>query len=65
MQGEKKLFAFKLAETRDETRATQGQWKARDGLSVAGCTELQDGSQEWRERSIGQGGVGVDAWYFC
>lgn len=32
---EKKTFAFKLS----DSRSKQGKWKARDGVSVAGCTD--------------------------
>lgn len=64
MQSDKKLFAFKLAEKRDEASTPQGKWKAREGLAVAGCTELPDGSQEWRDW-YGPTGVGHDAGYYC
>jgi hypothetical protein len=34
---EKKTFAFKLA---DKTPKGAGKWKARDGVALAGCTEV-------------------------
>jgi hypothetical protein len=36
MNTQKKLFAFKLADKQD--KATP-KWKARDGVSLAGCTD--------------------------
>jgi hypothetical protein len=36
---EKKSFAFRLADRRQQDGAS-GKWRARDGVSVAGCTEL-------------------------
>jgi hypothetical protein len=39
-----KLFAFKLAAKEDakkETAKPDAQWKGRDGVSVAGCTEYR------------------------
>ena len=60
MNNEKKtIFAFKLAEKKDKT-ATK-KWKARDGVSVAGCSDLT-GDGEFRERTISpRGDFGV----FC
>lgn len=37
MNNEKKIFAFKLAEKKDKTATAK--WKARDGVSLAGCTD--------------------------
>jgi hypothetical protein len=34
---EKKTFAFKLA---DKTPKGPGKWQARDGVALAGCTEI-------------------------
>ena len=39
---EKKSFAFKLADRRQH-HAAGGKWQARDGVSVAGCSELENG----------------------
>ncbi|ACV26983.1 hypothetical protein [Kangiella koreensis] len=36
-QNETKLFAFKMSEKTHATKA-ENQWKARDGVSTAGCT---------------------------
>ena len=36
---ETKLFAFKLSEKVQNT-TTETQWKARDGVSTAGCTGM-------------------------
>jgi hypothetical protein len=45
---EKKTFAFKLAE-----RQSVGKWKARDGVSLAGCTEIPNGN--YRDNIYGNG----------
>jgi hypothetical protein len=37
---ERKTFAFKLA---DSAVNTTSKWKARDGISTAGCTNRGDG----------------------
>ena len=39
-QAPTKLFAFKLANTSDKSKA---KWAARDGVSVAGCTRVSRG----------------------
>jgi len=36
-QNETKLFAFKLSEKAQTTKAEK-QWKSRDGVATAGCT---------------------------
>lgn len=36
---ERKVFAFKLA----EKKPAKSKWKARDGVSLAGCTYIGDG----------------------
>lgn len=38
-QQETTLFAFKLAENQDAAKPAQ-QWKVREGVSVAGCTDV-------------------------
>lgn len=37
----KKVFAFKLAEKKEKEneKAAAGKWKAREGISLAGCTD--------------------------
>lgn len=37
----KKVFAFKLAEKKEkeEQKAPAAKWKAREGVSLAGCTD--------------------------
>jgi hypothetical protein len=49
MQNEKqtKLFAFKLAEKKQEAKPAT-QWQVRDGVSVAGCT-VGEGSEIARD----------------
>ena len=39
METKRKLFAFKLASREDRTSETR--WKAREGRSVAGCTDYK------------------------
>jgi hypothetical protein len=46
MHNRPKLFAFKLAEKQESTRASTrsaspAAWKARDGVAVAGCSEVE------------------------
>ncbi|WP_332767361.1 hypothetical protein [Phenylobacterium sp.] len=64
MQNEKTVFAFKLAEKKDAAPQT-GKWKARDGVSVAGCTD-QTGDGDYRaEVDIWGQYRGVDNGYWC
>lgn len=53
IQKETKLFAFKLAEKKQEEAKPAHQWQVRDGVSVAGCT-LAEG--DWERRFSGNGG---------
>ena len=39
MNNDKKVFAFKLAEKKEIEKEKAAKWKAREGVSVAGCTE--------------------------
>lgn len=41
MNNAKKVFAFKLAKKKEagKEKAETTQWKAREGLSLAGCTD--------------------------
>lgn len=41
MNKDKKVFAFKLAEKKEKEteKAPAAKWKAREGVSVAGCTD--------------------------
>lgn len=42
MQNQPKLFAFKLAEKQVPTPpAPPVEWKARDGVALAGCSEVE------------------------
>ena len=44
METKQKLFAFKLAVKEDakkESAKPDTQWKGRDGVSVAGCTDFR------------------------
>lgn len=50
-----KVFAFKLAERKPEA----GKWKAREGVSVAGCTHVEDG-RYWAGSQYCS-----DCWYEC
>ena len=47
--GKKTTFAFKLAENKD--KAATKKWKARDGVSVAGCSDIT-GDGDFRENSF-------------
>jgi len=38
-QQQSTLFAFKMAEKQQEAQPAQ-QWKVRDGVAVAGCTDV-------------------------
>lgn len=43
MENGRILFAFRLAADEDQSAASapdaEGQWRARDGVAVAGCTD--------------------------
>jgi len=40
MNNDKKVFAFKLAEKKEkQEKAAPAKWQAREGVSVAGCTD--------------------------
>lgn len=41
MNNDKKVFAFKLAEKKEQEQEKEkaAKWKARDGVSLAGCTD--------------------------
>jgi len=42
METKQKLFAFKLAAKEDAKKEqVAAQWKARDGVAVAGCTDYK------------------------
>ena len=64
MQNQKpsKLFAFQLATQRDQQTQPAQQWKARDGVSVGGCTYPIRNSYEMRESSEWGG---IDAGVYC
>lgn len=40
MNNEKKVFAFKLAEKKQQEKASPNKWKAREGVSLAGCSDF-------------------------
>jgi hypothetical protein len=57
-----KLFAFKLAEQRSKDAKPAQPWKVRDGVSVAGCTLLDEEGAPYRRT----GGVGgADSGEYC
>lgn len=37
MSEQKKIFAFKLADKKEQTE--KAKWRAREGVSVAGCSD--------------------------
>ncbi|MDP3748521.1 MAG: hypothetical protein Q8Q88_15890 [Phenylobacterium sp.] len=70
MQSDKRIFAFRLAEKkRNDARPKDGKWRARDGLSIAGCTdETGDGDyrEAWTWPTSPPGYyVGPDRGYWC
>ncbi len=54
-QKETKLFAFKLAGQRGRQTQPAQQWKVRDGVSVAGCTLLDEEGTPSRESNRFEG----------
>ena len=40
-QNPPKLFAFKLAEKQAPTAPVPTEWKVRDGVAAAGCSEVE------------------------
>ena len=64
MNNDKKVFAFKLAEKK---KASTGKWKAREGVSLAGCTD-STGYGDYRDSlNIPFGGdeMGQDQGFWC
>ncbi|HZI14623.1 MAG TPA: hypothetical protein VE153_29920 [Myxococcus sp.] len=60
MNNDKKVFAFKLAEKKEneKEKAASTKWKARDGVSVAGCTDpTGQGDYRFGTRYSQDGGV--------
>ena len=58
---ETKLFAFKLAEKKEQEKpARPAPWKVRDGVAVAGCTAV-DSEEQYRYSRIGSSDGGA----FC
>jgi hypothetical protein len=58
---ETKLFAFKLAEKKEQEKpARPAPWKVRDGVAVAGCTAV-DSEEQYRYSRIGSS----DGGEFC
>lgn len=52
MKGNQKLFAFKLAAKEDAKKeqsvgSTADKWKAREGVSIAGCTGPRSKATTW------------------
>lgn len=61
-QQQSKLFAFKLVEKRQEEQSQPAQqWKAREGVSVAGCSGPVD-YENYRDYSSTRG---IDAGIYC
>ncbi len=60
-QNPTKLFAFKLAQKKDEEKpALPAPWKVRDGVAVAGCTAV-DSEEQYRYSRVGSS----DGGEFC
>jgi len=53
IQKETKLFAFKLAEKKDQDAKPAAQWQVRDGVSIAGCTTSVDPQNPRGSRDLG------------
>ncbi len=53
MNNDKKIFAFKLAEKKEKEQEKAAKWQARNGVSVAGCTESDSWGNYRSSRSIG------------
>lgn len=65
MNNDKKIFAFKLAEKKEQEKPTTAKWKARDGVSVAGCSD-QTGDGDYRaDIDIWGTYRGLDNGYWC
>ncbi len=61
MKNNQKLFAFKLAEQVQKDKTSKvTPWKARDGVSVAGCTDYL-----WPGNLRYSAGFGSDNGVFC
>jgi hypothetical protein len=61
MNNDKKVFAFKLADKKEDVKekAATPKWKAREGVSVAGCTDPTGvGDYRWQ-------GTGRDNGIWC
>jgi len=52
MNNDKKIFAFKLAEKKE--KAATAKWKAREGVALAGCTDVT-GDGDFRESTFPRG----------
>jgi hypothetical protein len=63
MQNQKqpKLFAFQLAEQRGKNASPVPAWKVREGVSVAGCTVLDEEGAPLRWSSVN----GSDSGDYC
>lgn len=60
IQKETKLFAFKLAEKKDQEAKPAAQWQVRDGVAVAGCTDpTGDLNVRWSQSR------GIDNGVYC
>lgn len=61
MNNDKKVFAFKLAEKKDKKEKVESaKWQAREGVSLAGCTDpTADGNYRYSTSR------GVDNGVYC
>lgn len=63
METKQKLFAFKLAAKEDAKKdavKADAQWKGRDGVAIAGCTDYK-----WPGNLRYQGATGADRGIYC
>lgn len=58
-QQQSTLFAFKLAEEQTQDAKPAQQWKVREGVSVAGCTDVypEKGLYRAADRWNADGGI--------
>jgi len=61
MNNEKKVFAFKLAEKKQKEKAAPAKWTAREGVSLAGCTDYH-GNGDYRENDWVWGTTDMGVW---
>ena len=61
MNDTKKVFAFKLVEKKEKAqeKTLNAKWTAREGIAVAGCTDVGSGDYRWHQWG------GADTGFWC